>query len=203
MIFTWGPPSYLQTHDYKTKATILKSKATLENFELPQDVAYFIAERVSSNVRELEGALTRLHAHCSLQNIELSKQVAETALSPMLQPKKVNISVDDIKREVAQFVGIKVAEMVSKRRTKNLSFPRHIAMYLCRKHTTCSYPEIGSHFGGRDHSSVIHAANVVATKVENDPEVRKLVDQIEKRLLEGWFFGFLIAGFVDNEINCL
>ena len=182
--FSWGLTADLQAPDFETRVAILKRKASIDGFELPQDVAHYIAEHVSSNVRELEGVLTRVHAVCSLQKAEITLQLAEHALKPMLQPKKVNITVDDIKREVAQHAGIKVSEMVSKRRTKNLSFPRHIAMYLCRKHTTCSYPEIGGHFGGRDHSSVIHAANVVATKIENNPEVKNLVAEIERRLLE-------------------
>jgi chromosomal replication initiator protein len=102
------------------------------------------------------------------------------ALKPLLQPKVVNVSVDDIKKAVANHFNIKVSEIISKRRTKNLSFPRHIAMYLCRKHTTASYPEIGEHFGGRDHSSVIHAASVVSSKLSTDSEVKVLIESIEK-----------------------
>jgi chromosomal replication initiator protein len=134
-------------------------------------------------VRELEGALTRLHAVSSLQKIKISEELATNCLKHLFTPKKVNISVDDIKKAVAVHFSLKVSEIISKRRTKNLSFPRHIAMYLCRKHTTCSYPEIGSHFGGRDHSSVIHAASVVSAKLKSDPEVRKQVGDIEKALL--------------------
>jgi chromosomal replication initiator protein len=108
--------------------------------------------------------------------------MAKTALRHILQPKTVTVSADDIKREVSEHFGIKVSDMISKRRTKNLSFPRHIAMYLCRKHTTCSYPDIGARFGGRDHSSVIHAANVVSAKIGADDRVRLIVGEIEKRL---------------------
>jgi chromosomal replication initiator protein len=109
--------------------------------------------------------------------------MAKSALKPLLQPKVVNISVDDIKKAVAMHFSIKVSDIISKRRTKNLSFPRHIAMYLCRKHTTASYPEIGEHFGGRDHSSVIHAATVVSSKLSTDAQVKSFVDEIEKKLL--------------------
>ena len=90
--------------------------------------------------------------------------------------------LDDIKKAVAQHFSIKVSDIISKRRTKNLSFPRHIAMYLCRKHTTASYPEIGEHFGGRDHSSVIHAATVVSSKLSTDAQTKVFVEEIEKRL---------------------
>jgi chromosomal replication initiator protein len=181
--FAWGLTADLQAPDFETRVAILRRKAAVDGFTLPEDVAQLIAEKIFSNVRELEGALTRVHAITSLQNIPLTLDVANSALRPLLQPKQTIISVDDIKRAVAQHFNLKVSEIISKRRTKNLSFPRHIAMYLCRKHTTCSYPEIGSHFGNRDHSSVIHAAGVVSTKVGNDTSVRELVAEIERRLL--------------------
>jgi chromosomal replication initiator protein len=181
--FSWGLTADLQAPDFETRVAILKRKAALENFFLPEDVAHLIAEKVSSNVRELEGALTRLHAVSSIQRMEITVELTRNALKPILQPKTVNISVDDIKKAVASHFSIKTSEMVSKRRTKNLSFPRHIAMYLCRKHTTASYPEIGNQFGGRDHSSVIHAANVVSTKISSDDKIRGIIGEIERHLL--------------------
>jgi chromosomal replication initiator protein len=180
--FSWGLTADLQAPDFETRVAILKQKALLENFQLPEEVGHLIAEKISSNVRELEGALTRLHAVSSIQNVAISMDMARMALKPLLQPKVVNVSVDDIKKAVANHFSIKVADIISKRRTKNLSFPRHIAMYLCRKHTTASYPEIGEHFGGRDHSSVIHAATVVSSKLSTDGQIKVLVEEIEKRL---------------------
>ncbi|MCB0311125.1 MAG: chromosomal replication initiator protein DnaA [Bdellovibrionales bacterium] len=181
--FSWGLTADLQAPDFETRVAILRRKATIDGFELPTQVAEYVGENISSNIRELEGALTRLHALCSLQNQSLTLEAAVAALKPILQPKMIRLTVDDIKKAVAHHFGIKVSDMISKRRTKNLSFPRHIAMYLCRKHTTCSYPEIGGHFGGRDHSSVIHAANVVSTKLEADQMVRQHVVEIEQVLL--------------------
>lgn len=181
--FSWGLIADLQAPDFETRVAILNRRANSDNFSLPEEVAHLIAEKVSSNVRELEGALTRLHAISSLQNTPINKELALTALKHLFQPKPISISVDDIKKVVSTHFGIKVSDIISKRRTKNLSFPRHIAMYLCRKHTTCSYPEIGGHFGGRDHSSVIHAANVVATKVKNDLAVKAQVSEVERILL--------------------
>lgn len=180
--FSWGLTADIQAPDFETRVAILKRKAALEGFAIDEDVVHFIAEKVSSNVRELEGALTRLHAISALQRTRVDLPLAQSALRPILQPKNVSLSIEDIKKAVAQHFSLKVSEIISKRRTKNLSFPRHIAMYLCRKHTTASYPEIGSTFGGRDHSSVIHAANVVDTKVTNDREVKALVEEIERRL---------------------
>jgi chromosomal replication initiator protein len=180
--FSWGLTADLQAPDFETRVAILKQKALLENFHLPEEVSHLIAERISSNVRELEGALTRLHAVSTIQHVEISMDMARSALKPLLQPKVVTLTVDDIKKAVAGHFSIKVSEIVSKRRTKNLSFPRHIAMYLCRKHTTASYPEIGEHFGGRDHSSVIHAATVVSSKLSTDAQVKVLVEDIERQL---------------------
>lgn len=181
--FSWGLTADLQAPDFETRVAIIKQKALLDNCALPENVAHLIAERISSNVRELEGALTRLHAVSSIQDIPISLEMAHAALKPLLQPKVVNVSVEDIKKAVANHFSLKVSDIISKRRTKNLSFPRHIAMYLCRKHTTASYPEIGDHFGGRDHSSVIHAASVVSSKIASDPEIKALVDEIERILL--------------------
>lgn len=180
--FSWGLTADLQAPDFETRVAILKQKALLESFYLPEEVGHLIAERISSNVRELEGALTRLHAVSTIQHVDISMEMARAALKPLLQPKVVNITVEDIKKAVAGHFSLKVTEIVSKRRTKNLSFPRHIAMYLCRKHTTASYPEIGEHFGGRDHSSVIHAAAVVSGKLSTDAEIKGVVEEIERQL---------------------
>ena len=180
--FSWGLTADLQAPDFETRVAILKQKALNDDFNLPEEVAHLISERISSNVRELEGALTRLHAVSTIQHVPISMDMARAALKPLLQPKVVNVTVDDIKKAVAQHFSIKVSDIISKRRTKNLSFPRHIAMYLCRKHTTASYPEIGEHFGGRDHSSVIHAATVVSSKLSTDAQTKVFVEEIEKRL---------------------
>ena len=181
--FSWGLTADIQAPDLETRIAILRRKAASDGFALAENVAEYVASSISSNVRELEGALTRIHAMSSLQGRLISLELAQSALKPLLQPKVVNLSVEDIKKAVSDHFSIKVSDIISKRRTKNLSFPRHIAMYLCRKHTTASYPEIGDLFGGRDHSSVIHAANVVATKVAADESIRALVGQLEKRLL--------------------
>jgi chromosomal replication initiator protein len=181
--FSWGLTADLQSPDFETRVAIIKRKAALESLSLPEEVAHLISEKISSNVRELEGALTRLFAVSSLKNSTINLELARAALKPLLQSRQVNISIDDIKKAVALHFGVKVSELVSKRRTKNLSYPRHIAMYLCRKHTSTSYPEIGGQFGGRDHSSVIHAANTISLKVASDSEIKSIVTDIEKRLL--------------------
>jgi chromosomal replication initiator protein len=118
-----------------------------------------------------------------LQGNTINMDLAKAALKPFLNRKAVKLTSEDIKRAVAQHFGLKTSEMISKRRTKSISFPRHVAMYLCRKHTTLSYPEIGGEFGGRDHSSVIHAAQVVSSKISSDSGVKRVIEEIEKGLL--------------------
>lgn len=180
--FSWGLTADLQTPDFETRAAIIKRKSASSRCPLADDIVNFIASNVSSNIRELEGALTRLQAVASIKQVKMSLSLAEEALKPILYPKQGTVSVRDIQKAVSEECGIKISEMISKRRTKNLSFPRHIAMFLCRKHTTHSYPEIGAEFGNRDHSSVIHAAQVVGAKVNIDSKVRDLIEAIERRL---------------------
>ena len=180
--FSWGLIADIQAPDFETRVAILRRKASLEAFELPSDVAELLAEKITSNVRELEGALTRLHAMSTLQHAPIDVNLTATALKDILQPRIVSVSIEDIKRAVSLHFSLKVSDMSSKRRTRNLSLPRHIAMYLCRKHTTASYPEIGNQFGGRDHSSVIHAAHVVSGKLLVDSSIREAVEEIERKL---------------------
>lgn len=181
--FSWGLIADLQVPDFETRVAIINRKASNNNVSLPMDVAQYVAENISTNVRELEGALTRLCAVSSLQGVKISKQLAESVLKPMLKSKVINITVDDIKSAVSNHFGLKVLDLSSKKRSRSYSFPRHIAMYLCRKHTTCSYPDIGDQFGGRDHSSVIHAANVVGKKITEDAEVKAIIGKIEAVLM--------------------
>lgn len=184
--FSWGLIADIQAPEYETRLAILRSRAAVEGVEIPQEVAEYVAENISSNVRELEGAFTKLHAVSSLQGLPVTLELCRSALRPLLHTKSSNISIDEIKKVVAEFFNIKVSDMISKRRTKNLSFPRHIAMYLCRKHTTASYPEIGLQFGGRDHSSVIHAANVVATKIATDNSIGAIISKLEQKLFASY-----------------
>jgi chromosomal replication initiator protein len=180
--FFWGLTADLQAPDFETRVAILNKKASSEGYTLPPEVSVFIAKNISSNVRELEGALTRLAAISSMRGEGITMSLAEGALLPLLSRNSDNISIELIKKTVASHFSLKPSDLASKRRTKNLSFPRHIAMYLCRKHTTFSYPEIATHFGGRDHSSVVHAANVVAAKVKVQEDLRSTIAEIEKKL---------------------
>jgi chromosomal replication initiator protein len=180
--FAWGLTADLQAPDFETRVAILNRKASAEGITIPGDVAHYIAEQVSSNIRELEGALTRLIAMSSINKESIDLASCKKALNPLFIPKPSSVSVEDIKEVVCRHFKIKKSEIVSKTRTKSVSFARQLAMYLCRKHTTESYPIIGEYFGGRDHSSVIHSAQVVTGKIPVDKDVREAIEIIERNL---------------------
>ncbi|RME62301.1 MAG: chromosomal replication initiator protein DnaA, partial [Candidatus Dadabacteria bacterium] len=165
--FSWGLTADLQAPDFETRVAILKKKSASLGYNFSKEILEFIAEKISTNVRELEGALNRLIAILSLRREKkCTLEIVRQAIKPILRTRSAVVTIDDIKEAVAVYYRISVKEMESKKRTRNVSYPRHVAMYLCRKHTTASYPEIGIYFGGRDHSSVIHAANVVSNKIK-------------------------------------
>lgn len=160
--FEWGLIADIQPPDYETRIAILRKKAELDNIALPDDVAHFIAQRISSNIRELEGALSRLRAHSEMTGVPISIEMANTALKELLPHVRIRpVTIAAIQRAVADFFGIRVEEMKAKRRTKGVAFPRQVAMYLCRELTDASLPRIGEEFGGRDHTTVMHACDRV------------------------------------------
>ncbi|HMO01695.1 MAG TPA: chromosomal replication initiator protein DnaA [Oligoflexia bacterium] len=183
--FSWGLIADIQPPDYETRVAILRKLVAAHSIQIDDQIINYIANNLSSNVRELEGAIIRLRALSSLIKPDnLSFEKAVSILRPLTQQKMVSLSVNDIKRAVCCHFNIKVSELCSKLRSRNISFPRQIAMYLCRKHTVLSYPEIGAQFGGREHSSVIHSCSVVGERLLVDDKLIMTVKEIEKT-----FFG--------------
>ncbi|WP_408955300.1 chromosomal replication initiator protein DnaA [Natroniella sp. ANB-PHB2] len=186
--FEWGLITDIQKPDLETKIAILKKKATLEDLEIPNNVIVYIANKIKSNIRELEGALIRVVAYSSLINADITINLAEEALkdivnSPSATKKPKEITTNLIKEIVAQHYGIRIEDMKSKKRTRAIAFPRQIAMYISRRLTELSLPQIGNRFGGRDHSTVLHAYNKIKTKIEEEPNfestINKLTNQIK------------------------
>lgn len=166
--FVSGLSADLQPPDFETRVAILTKKAESAGIHIERDVAELIAERVSTNIRELEGALTRLLALSSLRNEPVSRSLAEEAVkgySPRLKP---DLTTEYIQRTIAERYGVSISDLLGKRRTQNIAHTRQVAMYLCRRLTGCSYPEIGALFGGRDHSTVIHAFRVIDERIQSD-----------------------------------
>ncbi len=180
--FEWGLMADIQTPDTETRVAILKKKAEHDHVLLPDDVAMFLATNIRSNVRELEGSLIRVSAFSSLTGSEISIEMAKEVLKNVLPDPSRNMTVEAIQKLVADHYNIKLSELKSARRLRSLTNPRQIAMYLCRKHVKSSFPELGLKFGGKDHSTVVHAVQKVTRRLTEDPSFRKEVDSIEKIL---------------------
>src|SRR5215469_10040863 len=167
--------------DLETRVAILQKKAALEGLTLPDEVAMYIAQNVCANVRELEGCLTRLAALASITGAPTTIEFARQALRDLIPAYESKPGIEAIQRAVADSFHIQLADLKSKKRTQHVAFGRQVAMYLCRKITRNSFPTIGEHFG-RDHSTVIHAFNLIERRVNNDAAFRLLIEKIERGL---------------------
>jgi len=174
--FEWGLIADIQPPDFETRVAILKKKASDERIRVADDVAYLIASRIKSNIRELEGSLTRMIAFCALTGREMSVDLAQEVLADLWGEDEKVITIDQIQRKVCDFFGIKLSDLKAKTRTKAISFPRQIAMYLARQLTHASLSEVGRSFGGKDHTTVLHAVDKIQTLLQEDPKLRKTVD---------------------------
>jgi chromosomal replication initiator protein len=179
--FEWGLIADIQPPDMETRVAILEKKAELEGLDLPHDVAIFLASQIDSNVRELEGSLTRLSAIASLSKTPISVEFARTALKDLLRDRRA-ITIEAIQASVCDYYSIRIGDLLSQKRTRNIAGPRQAAMYLARKLTTFSFPAIGERFGNRDHSTVIHAFTIVTQKLTENGTLRSAIEQIERTL---------------------
>jgi chromosomal replication initiator protein len=180
--FTWGLIAEIGHPDLETRMAILKRKAELEDIDLPDDVALTVATRFRSNVRELEGALVQLSARASLLGCTITKEVAEEILKSIASPGPTGLTVEAIQREVCSYFEVKLHDLKGPKRHRAVAHPRLIAMYLSRQLTQMSYPEIGSRFGGKDHSTVISAFRKIEKKIAEDPSLRSVVSTLTSRL---------------------
>ncbi|MGE9296962.1 MAG: chromosomal replication initiator protein DnaA, partial [Puniceicoccales bacterium] len=184
--FQWGFMADIQPPDYETRLAIIRKKAHNMNLDLPEPILDFLAERVSRNVRRMEGALTRVAGYAALMKTELSVDTVETLLKDILHEEAQNqVTVEKIQQKVADYHKLRLGDMVSKRRPANIAFPRQIAMYLSRVLTSHSLQEIGDAFGGRDHGTVIHACKTVENIMEQDDNVSRTVEYLRKQLASG------------------
>jgi chromosomal replication initiator protein len=176
--FEWGLIADIQPPSTETKIAILKKKSE----HLPNDVALFLAEGATSNIRELEGMLIRLEAVASLTNKEITLDMAREAMKDIIVEKTRDITIEMIQKQVADHYRIKVSEMKSDKRIKTLVVPRQIAIYICRELTKASYPEIGDKFGGKDHSTIIHSVKKIEKQLAADPDLKSTVEDLKKKL---------------------
>ena len=159
--FGWGLTVAVEPPELETRVAILISKAELSNIELPYEVAFFIAKRIRSNVRELEGALRRVIANAHFTGKAITIEFVNDALRDLLALQDKLVTIDNIQKTVAEYYKVKVADILSKRRSRSIARPRQMAMALAKELTNHSLPEIGDQFGGRDHTTVIHACRKV------------------------------------------
>jgi chromosomal replication initiator protein len=178
----WGMVADIHPADYELRLGILQAKAEQMQVRIPDKVLEFLAHRIASNVRELEGALNRIAAHAMLIGREITIESAADLLSDLLRASSRQISIDAIQNRVASHYGVRVAEMFSPRRARNIARPRQVAMFLAKNLTSLSYPEIGRQFGGRDHTTVMHAVRTIEGLVNSDQAVAEDV-QLLKSLL--------------------
>jgi chromosomal replication initiator protein len=182
--FEWGLSTDLQPPDVETRVAILRKKEKAMGVKLPDEVLNFIAERIRTNIRRLEGALTRVACYASLTNTVLTVERAETLLRELLQEEgRHSITIESIQKKVAEHFDIRIADMTSRRRPENIAFPRQIAMFLSRQLTDSSLSVIGEAFGGRDHGTVLHGYRLVKDRMEVDANVRQSVSFLEKQLM--------------------
>ncbi len=179
---SWGLIADIQPPDMETKVAILCKKAELFNISLSNEVGLFLGSNLGTNVRELEGALTRLRAYSSLTGSEITIAMAKETLKDILTDRQKMISVENIQKTVASFYNISLADLKSHKKLKIYALPRQIAMYLCRTMTHSSFPEIGEKFGGKDHSTVIHAYRQVEKKIIADHEMKNVVETLKNQL---------------------
>ena len=181
--FEWGLTADIQSPDFETRIAILKKKAQLENISIPDDVLAFIADKVVSNIRELEGALNRVIAYSSLTDTEISVDLCAEALKEILAASNNKvIDTNHIIESVSRYFDIRMEEILSQKRNRNISYPRQIAMYLCRDIMGLSLPKIGEEFGGRDHTTVIHAIQKIEEDIQLNPEIKRTVEELKRNI---------------------
>ncbi len=183
--FEWGLIADIQIPDFETRMAILKKKAEVEKLNVANEVMIYIATKIKSNIRELEGALIRIVAYSSLTNREITVDLASEALKDIISKKQgKNITINLIQDIVSSYFNLRIEDLKSQRRTRNVAYPRQIAMYLSRKLTDMSLPKIGEEFGGRDHTTVIHAYEKISDNLNTDENLQHTIETITKKLTQ-------------------
>ncbi|MDY7224582.1 chromosomal replication initiator protein DnaA [Halalkalibacterium halodurans] len=181
--FEWGLITDITPPDLETRIAILRKKAKAENLDIPNEVMLYIANQIDTNIRELEGALIRVVAYSSLINQDMNADLAAEALKDIIPNAKPRVlTITDIQKTVGEYFHVKLEDFKAKKRTKSVAFPRQIAMYLSRELTDASLPKIGSEFGGRDHTTVIHAHEKISKLLSTDQELQDKIQEISDKL---------------------
>ena len=180
--FAMGLSVDLQTPDYETRLAILRKKTESERYIIDDDVLVKVATKMDSNIRELEGVFNKLIAYSSFTNGEIPDSVVENTIESILVKNSKVLTSKLIMQVVAKFFNIKVTDLLSDKRSSNISKPRQIAMYLCRECVNLAFPKIGKDFGGKDHATVMYAYGKIKEEIENDPELKNIIEELKKQL---------------------
>ncbi|MEI8175779.1 MAG: chromosomal replication initiator protein DnaA [Candidatus Omnitrophota bacterium] len=176
--FEWGLVTDIQPPDLETRIAILKKKSERDTVKVPDEVLYYIAEKIKSNIRELEGALIRIVAYAKLNNISITLDMTKDVLKDMIVEEEKKVTIELIQKKVAEYFDIRLSDMRVKKRSKIIAYPRQIAMYLARELTSHSLPEIGDQFGGRDHTTVLHAYDKIHKEAKANPTIQGLLNKL-------------------------
>jgi chromosomal replication initiator protein len=180
--FNWGLVARIEKPCYETRMAILQKKARLRGLALPDDVVRYIAAKVENNTRELEGAVTKIQGMSLLQNGRIDLELARAALGETASPDHRRVTIQMILDAVTKYYNVRLSDLQSKRRHKSIAFPRQVCMFLARKHTRYSLEEIGGYFGGRDHTTVLHAVRTVDKDCKEDAEVANQLTYLNNQL---------------------
>jgi chromosomal replication initiator protein len=180
--FNWGLVARIEKPCYETRIAILKRKSRMRGLELAEDVIHYVAAKIENNTRELEGAITKLQGLGLLQDGVIDVDLARKALGEANPPEEKRITIQQILDEVVKYYGVKISDLQGKKRNKSIAFPRQVCMFLARRHTRFSLEEIGGYFGGRDHTTVLHAVRTVDGDMKADPEIARQVNHIDSQL---------------------
>jgi chromosomal replication initiator protein len=179
--FEWGLTADIQPPDLETRLAILRAKSDRAGYHITNDILELVARRVQSNIRQLEGALTRVAAFANLSSLPLTPQLVESVLVDML-PRKTQVEPEEVVRKVAETFGVAMDRMLGRDRSREVALPRQIAMYLLRQEANISLPQIGDALGGRDHTTIMYGCDKIADLLERDDRLRRQVIEIRERL---------------------
>jgi chromosomal replication initiator protein len=180
--FNWGLVARIEKPCYETRVAILQKKARMRGLALPEDVICYVAGKVENNTRELEGAITKLQGMSLLSQGQIDLDLAKSALGETATPEQKRITIQQIFEAVTKYYNVRLSDLQSKKRHKSIAFPRQVCMFLARRHTRYSLEEIGGYFGGRDHTTVLHAVRTVDSDCKEDPEINRQINTIDDQL---------------------
>ena len=182
--FNWGLVARIDPPSHDTRVAIVRKKAHLRGLSISEEIAEYVARKVQANIRELEGALTKIYAIANATGEPITLDLAQQALDGRMKSTARHINITDIIEVVTDYFGVRLADLQSKKRSQSITEPRQICMYLARNLTRHSLEEIGGHLGGRDHTTVMHACNKIGQARESDPKVHALLDELTRQITQ-------------------